>query len=269
MTDLATYVTALQQTWDGMLSACTNLLPAQWDLPTDLPGWSVKDNVSHIAGLEQILLGNPQPADHPLPDDLPHVRNDAGRFMEVAVDIRRPVPGAEVLAEFRDVTRQRLAALRALPESALEEETQGFFGPWKLRHMLGIRTFDCWTHEQDVRRALGHPGGLSSVAADISRRRLLLGLTRLAEDVPAAAGRTVVVTTTGALPSVSTLRLGEDRSSADGAVDSPDVAFTLDFETFLRLGAGRVAYDAVAPSVEIAGDVELGAELARNFAVTP
>lgn len=269
MTDLATYVTALAQTWDGVLSACANLLPAQWDLPTDLPGWSVKDNVSHIAGLEQILLGNPQPADHVLPESLPHVRNDAGRFMEVAVDLRRPVPGDAVLAEFRSATRQRLDALRALPESALDEEAQGLFGRMPLGRMLGIRTFDCWAHEQDIRRALGHPGGLSSAAAEISRRRLLLGLTGLAEDVPAAAGKTFVVVTTGAIASESTLRLGEPASYDDGAVADPDVAMTVDFETFVRLGTGRVTFDAVSSSVSLAGDVSLGAELARHLAVTP
>jgi uncharacterized protein (TIGR03083 family) len=269
MTDLATYVTALEQTWQGMSSAVTNLEPAQWDAPTDLPGWSVKDNVAHVAGLESLLLGNPYPTDHVLPD-YPYLRHDAGRFMEVPVDVRRPLPGSTVVAELRSVCAARLEALRALPASALDDEVTGFMGrPMKLAHLLGIRAFDCWTHEQDVRRALGHPGGLSSVAAEVSRRRLLLALTGLAEDVPAASGRVVVVETTGAIPSVSTLRLGPDGSYVSGDAESPDVRACLDFETFMRLGTGRVAFDAVSDEVALSGDVALGEQLMRNLAVTP
>jgi uncharacterized protein (TIGR03083 family) len=269
VTDLATYVTALEQTWHGMSSAVTNLEPAQWDAPTDLPGWSVKDNVAHVAGLESLLLGNPYPTDHEVPD-YPWLRHDAGRFMEGPVDVRRPLPWHELLAEFRTVTAARLDALRALPASAIDDEVTGFMGrPMKQAYMLGIRAFDCWAHEQDVRRALGHPGGMSSVAAEVSRRRLLLALTGLAEDVPAAAGRVVVVETTGAIPSESTLRLGPAASYADGPVAEPDVRVSLDFETFMKLGTGRVAYDAVASSVDVSGDVALGAELLRNLAVTP
>jgi len=209
MTDLATYVAGLADTWDGLATAVTGLSPAEWDRPTDLPGWSVKDNVSHVVGVELVLLGEPVPA-HTLPEDLPHVRNEFGAFMEVAVDLRRPVPGESVLAELRDVTERRLKTLRALDDSALDDEFPGPFGhPTKLRHLLGIRVFDCWAHEQDVRRALGLPRSLGGVAADLSRRRLLLALTGLAADVPVVAGKTVVVATTGARETVATLTYGD------------------------------------------------------------
>ena len=59
------------------------------DLPTDCPGWSVRDHVAHVSGLEAIIYGFPQPAHAPDWAALPHVRNDAGRFMEVDVDLRR------------------------------------------------------------------------------------------------------------------------------------------------------------------------------------
>jgi uncharacterized protein (TIGR03083 family) len=268
MTDLATYVAALEQCWQGVASACTNLTPAQWDGPTDLSGWSVKDNVSHIVGVEAHLLGEPQP-DHTLPEGLPHVTNEFRHFMEVQVDVRRYEPGDVVLGEFRDVTKRRLEVLRGYTEDQLDVEMPGIFGPAKLRHILAIRVFDCWTHEQDVRRALGHPGGLDTPGAHLSLRRLLHALTGLAEDVPAAAGRTLVVTTTGAVPSVSTLRFGEDKSYADGDTAGADARITADFETFLRIGTGRVAYDDVSDEVRLEGDTALAAELLRHASVTP
>ncbi|HWL35317.1 MAG TPA: maleylpyruvate isomerase family mycothiol-dependent enzyme [Frankiaceae bacterium] len=260
-TSLATYVDALAETWSSLASVCSGLSPAEWETPTELPGWSVKDNVSHVVGVELFLLGEPYPP-HVVPD-LPHIRNDAGRWVEVPVDLRRPVPGASVLAELSDVTARRLAELRALDEPALEETVRGVMDfPMKLKHLLGMRVFDSWAHEQDVRRALGRPGGLTSAAAILSRRRLLLAMSGL---VPSAAGRVVVLETTGALPSVATLTLGA--SYVDGAADAPDVRLVMDFETFVRLGTGRVAY---APGlVSIAGDEGLAEAFLGAMAITP
>ena len=255
-------VAALESTWSGLSGACAGLSEAEWHLPTDLPGWTVKDNVSHVVGIERLLLGEPFPT-HELPADLPHVRHDAGRFMEVAVDLRRPVPGADVLAELRSVTAARLDALRALPESALTEPTPWFFGGERpLEAVLSIRVFDCWAHEQDVRRAVRRPGGLSSPAAHVSLARILRGLSTLAEDVPAAAGTSMLVTTTGALETASTVSFG------DGDAE-PAVRVVVDFETFVRIVCGRVTYDAVAATVALSGDVALGEELLRNAALTP
>jgi uncharacterized protein (TIGR03083 family) len=267
MTGLATYVAGLAETWEGLAAAVAGLSPAEWDRATDLPGWSVKDNVSHVVGVELLLMGEPFPA-HTLPDDLPHVRNEFGRFMEVAVDLRRPVPGESVLAELRDVTERRLKSLRALDDAALDEEVPGPTGrPTKLRHVLGIRVFDCWAHEQDVRRALGLPRSLSGVAADLSRRRLLLGLTGLASSVPAVTGKTVVIATTGAVASVATLTYGDAPRFAEGDSEACDVRVVADLETLMLLGTGRVTY---APGlVSVSGDVTLGEALLREFAITP
>jgi uncharacterized protein (TIGR03083 family) len=268
MTDLATYVSALAETWEGLESAVTGLSPADWDRPTDLPGWSVKDNVSHVVGVELVLLGEPYPSSHVLPESMPHVRNEVGRYMEVPVDLRRALPGESVLAELRDVTERRLKMLRVLDESNADDEVRGFLGrPTRLRHLLGLRAFDCWAHEQDVRRALGLPRSLSGTAADVSRRRLLLALTGLAEDVPEVAGKTVVIATTGALASAATLTYADPPSYVEGDTEVSDVLVRADFETVMLLGTGRVPY--TRGLVSISGDVALGEALVRNFAVTP
>lgn len=264
---IETYVAALAEVWDGLAAAVDGITESQWCLPTDLPGWSVKDNVAHLSSIEGLLAGEPYPSDHVLPDDLPHVRHEFARYMEVLVDVRRAWPGSAVLAELRDVTARRLAHLRTLTDADLDTEVSGELGnPLVLGAMLPRRVFDSWTHEQDVRRALGLPRALTTAGADISRQRLLRGLTTLGEDVPDVVGRTVVIETTGAMPSVSTLTY-DPPLYADGDAPDADVRFTIDVETFLRLGAGRVAYD---PSlVTIDGDVALGEALAKAFAITP
>lgn len=262
-TSLATYVTALDETWSSLLSVCAGLSEAEWDTPTELPGWSVKDNVSHVVGVELFLAGEPFP-EHVV-GDLPHIRNDAGRWVEVPVDLRRPLPGASVLGELRAVTELRLKELGALDEAALEDTVRGVMDfPMKLKHLLGMRVFDSWAHEQDVRRALGRPGGLTSAAAVLSRRRLLLAMSGLG----VGDGRVVVVETTGALPSVpsvATLTIGS--SYVDGDSDAADARLVMDFETFVRLGTGRAAY---APGlVSVSGDAALAGDFLGAMAITP
>ncbi len=265
MNDVASYVSALAGTWAGLDAAVASLSEDEWCAPTDLPGWSVKDNVSHVVGVELILLGEPYPSAHVLPEGLDHLRSDVARFMEVPVDLRRSRSGASVLAELRSVVSRRLAALSS-PGLTLETEVPGILGrPTTLGALLPLRVFDCWTHEQDVRRALGLPRSLTSPAALVSRARLLRGLTTLGEDVPRALGRSMVVSTTGAVTSVATVPFAEGFAWSEGASPDADVRVTCDFETFLLLGTGRVHH----ADVLIEGDVALGRELVRVFAVTP
>src|SRR3712207_8937449 len=94
-------VDALETTWTSLDAVCADLPDDAWRLPTECPGWSVQDNVSHITGLERRMLGEPQP-DHQPPADLAHVRNSVGQMTEVAVDLRRSWPPARVLEEFRE-----------------------------------------------------------------------------------------------------------------------------------------------------------------------
>src|ERR1700690_2342682 len=88
----------LTEVWASIVVACGELDEEQWDRPTDCPGWTVKDQVSHLIGIEQALLGQPSPP--PLSDVPAHVLNPFGEMNEAWVEARRRVPGPEVLAEF-------------------------------------------------------------------------------------------------------------------------------------------------------------------------
>lgn len=262
-TDLATYIRAFECTWQGLIEVCERLTDAQWAGPTDLPGWSVQDNVSHIVAEEAYQLGDPMP-EHVLASDLAHVKSDFAREIELPIDFRRSHPGTAVLAELRDVTSRRLDVLRGFRDEQLDQEVEFAGRVMPLRSALGIRAFDCWIHEQDVRRAVGAPGGLEDPGAVLTQARLLRALSRVAQEVPAASGRTVVLATSGPNAADAVLCSGAGPSGA-----APDVRITMPFETFVRLATGRVAYDAVAGEVSFEGDAALGAELCRHFAVTP
>ena len=96
-------------------------------VPTGCPGWTVRDHVAHITDIESILIGRMR-VEHTVPEGLPYIRNDPGAFMEIGVDTRRSVSLTDLLAEYRDVTSQRLARLEGLEDSQLDEMGRGLFG---------------------------------------------------------------------------------------------------------------------------------------------
>jgi uncharacterized protein (TIGR03083 family) len=267
--DVPELLDALQETWESTIDACTGLTEADWDRPTGCPGWSVKDNLSHIVGLERELHGEPIPPDD-LPDHIEHVTGPAGRHMELAVAARRDRPGDEVLAEMRAFSAERLAALRALPQEEWEGTTPGPMGSeLPAAGFLGIRVFDCWAHEQDIRRALGRPGGLDGLAARVSRDRVASGLGYvLVKKAGVPDGTTVALHLTG--PSSATFGARVEGGRGDVSDEAPAeaaVAIHIPFAEFMALACGRS--DADAGTAEIEGDADLGNRILSALAVTP
>jgi len=108
----ATQVTdLLEETWRSTIEVGHDLQPDEWQLPSECPGWTVKDHVSHVIGTERVLQGLPRSdADPGAPT---HVKNTVGEFNEREVELRRPRAGADVLAELEELVELRLATLRA------------------------------------------------------------------------------------------------------------------------------------------------------------
>lgn len=104
-----------------------------------MPGWTVKDQLSHLVDYEARALGRPASGHEPGP--LPHVKNKMGRANEVGVDARRAMSGAAVLDEFRQVTAGRLAQLRRLTHDDLATQTATPAGPATVADMLTLRLF--------------------------------------------------------------------------------------------------------------------------------
>ena len=60
---------ALAETWGALAEVCHELSDTEWALPTECPGWDVKDQLSHLIGIEQAIMGEPAPEwDGPLGD---------------------------------------------------------------------------------------------------------------------------------------------------------------------------------------------------------
>lgn len=148
---------ALAETWGSLAEACDQLSATEWALPTECPGWDVKDQLSHLIGIERSLLGEAAPEWDGPPG--PHVRNDVAAMNERWVAVRRPLPGSLVRTEFLEVTRARLAELERRSDDEWAAVGWSPVGEVPYAVFMEVRAFDSWVHEQDARRALDRPGG--------------------------------------------------------------------------------------------------------------
>ena len=258
-------VSQLATTWSSIADLCAELSEEEWKRPTGCPGWSVQDQLSHLIDFEAFALGRPRP-DHSV-GDLSNARNDMGKMNEIGVDFRRPRSGAEVLAEFEEVTAARLERLAALTEEKLDEETTTPIGPGTVRDLLTLRNMDTWSHEQDIRRALGRPGHTSGPEVDDA-------IAYWAQFLPYAVGKlagapegTTAVFLIGEHRPVAVEVVDGRGRAATEIPDSPTVRLRMDSGAFAALVGART--DARPDDVEVTGDQELGRTIAAHLGFLP
>jgi uncharacterized protein (TIGR03083 family) len=271
MTD-ASRLAELVETWRQAIAEFVALardIPEdQWHRPTDLEGWSVKDNVAHTAHLEAVLAGAPEEST-PV-DEAPHIRDLTGLYTEQGVLARRDRDMAELADEIETSAATRHAQLQADPPTdgrSAPPKTPGD-APWTYERLLSNRPLDVWMHEQDIRRAIGRPGSFDTPAARHTIATFGAALPMVVgKRVAPPAGTTVRVDVPEAGQSW-TVAIGDDgRAAMVGAADAPTVRITLGAEDFIVLAGGRRGVDATSPEVE--GDAELGAAVLASLAVTP
>ena len=264
-------VDLMETVWQSISSLCAHLSPEQWAAQTECPGWSVQDQVAHLVGSECRLLGRPAPAHEPA--DTSHVQNEVGQSNEVPVDYRRQFSGADVLAEFREITAERLGVLHGMSEADFAAETDNPLGRGPYTDLLAIRIYDAWVHEQDMRRTLGIPGHLAGPVAQHAYGRTEMAMPFVVgRKVRPDDGATVVFDITGDVGGTIALNMDGGRAHRmDAAPASPTVRLAMGLEPFNALGTGRwTAEKALADgSVAITGDHALGERIVgeMNFMI--
>jgi uncharacterized protein (TIGR03083 family) len=262
-------VDQLEAVWASIDELASGLSAAEWDAPTECPGWSVKDNLSHLIGIESMSLGRTAP-ERDIGDPA-HIKNDIGRANEMWVDNLRDRTGPEVLEEFRAVTAERTAGLRALDEAGFSADSWTPAGPGTVRDLIPFRTFDSWVHEQDMRRAVDRPGDLDGPAARAAFERVAgrMGYV-VGKKVAPPDGTSVVFDLDGPLAAPLAVAVVNGRAQV---LDAPPAAATVRLamsdETFCRLACGRIDPAAARGDgrVVVTGDAELGRRVteAMNF----
>jgi uncharacterized protein (TIGR03083 family) len=256
----------LEETWRSTIDVCRQLSDDAWDQPTECPGWTVKDHVSHLIGTERMLQGlSASEAD---PGSVDHVKNPIGEFNEREVALRRDRSGAEVLAELEELTALRIETLRNGDEPYFAQERVTPTGPGTMLDFLSIRILDSWVHEQDIRRAVGRPGHLTGGPAEHTIDRLLRTIPLVVGKRAAAPeGSTSVLILTG--PAERTVSVvveaGRAKVVDPGSAGPAAVTLSMDSETFVVLAVGRRTAADQADRITIVGDAELGQAIAENL----
>jgi uncharacterized protein (TIGR03083 family) len=264
-----TVVDHLVEVWTSLVASCDGIRPGQWDLGTDCPGWTVKDQLAHVIGVERMVMGEGAPP--PLGSVPDHVRNEFAALNEQWIEARRQRPGSEVLAELVAVTERRTHALRSLPADRFDVMGWGPAGQVPYREFLTSRVLDGWVHEQDVRRALGRPGGRNGAGEATALDRCADTMAYVVgKRVGPPDGTVVCFTVTGVLGRQLPVFMSAGRAAVAPASGPPraTTTLTMDQETFWRLGFGRVdpAKVLAAGQVRVGGEHSLGHRVLESMA---
>lgn len=263
----------LVEAWSASASSVLDLLTTlsedDFATATDLPGWTVRDIVAHLAHLESELAGGePVLADESeIPAD---ARDDAFRsYTERGVAARRSRSTAELLAELTSAVDRLRTTLDAPEPPAPPASFPRPGRTWE--PLLRDRTFDFWMHEQDIRRALDREGGWDSPGALLSIATLRAAIPYVVgKKVRPPAGSTIAITIEGTdWADTVTVNVGDDgraREVAAGA-EAPDAGLTMTAQDFVLAGGGR--RDPATLEVEVTGDTDLARRVLTSLAVTP
>lgn len=266
--ELAGYVEIWWEAVDSFVRLLESVPEEEWSTPTDLPGWDVRACAAHTAHLEAVLAGAPEEtADIGEPE---HVTGLMGMYTEIGVANRREASADAIITEIREATTRRHTALLADPPTDGDARPEVVFGgvPWSWRTLLRNRPLDVWMHEQDVRRAVGRPGGVDTEPARHTAEYLAESLGYvLAKKAQAPAGTTLVLEMAGSAPYA--FEVGEDRRgrALEAPPAEPTVRLRTDRESFIMLAGGRRPVED--GRVQVEGDQALGARVVDSMATTP
>lgn len=216
MTDVRHLVADLRSEQEALDDVVAAISPERWALPTPSAGWSIADQIEHLAYFEGAAAQAIQDPD----------RFSASAELLLAspdfdaVTLNRTATGAELLEQWRR-KRTRLVSLI----ESLEPGTRiPWYGPpMSVNSFLTARLMETWAHGQDVVEALGVARQPTDRLAHIVRMGFVTrGWTYANRDLqqPSAAVRLELDA-----PSGTTWREGPD--DAEETITGPAIDFCL------------------------------------------
>lgn len=179
------------------------LSDADWQRPTPAAGWSVHDQIWHLARFDDTAataIRDPEALDA----DRERVRRDPRALEQEAVDEGRRLDAPEVLRRWREGRARFREATAAAPRGRVD-----WFGQEMSVTSLGTaRLMETWAHGLDVRDALGHPPAVADRlrhVAFLACRALPFSFAVRGREVPEEPVRVEL-----ALPSGATFAFGPE-----------------------------------------------------------
>jgi uncharacterized protein (TIGR03083 family) len=257
---MADYIGAHEQLFGAYNDLCGRLSVEEMATQSLCPDWDVRSVITHVVGVETVLDGWAPSVEVPPPF------KDLGTFEAEVGGLSQP----DLATRIAEVTDSRLADLKGLDPSILDEPSITPAGVATYGRFLQVRVFDLWVHARDNANPLGEPTDNSGFAAATA-------LQEVDDAIGYIVGKKIGLPE--GMSIVFHIGDGVDRDIAavvDGratrveSVESPDVEVTTDVETFVMLAGGRIDPQAQidAGKISWSGDEQWGETAARNLAYT-
>ncbi len=248
------------------LALLRDLDSSQFDAPTALPGWRVREVVAHLISTDRAALtGSILPAVF-LAKNTDKV--EAWNERQVPKWANRPVP--ELLMGLDRWGRRFVRLAAALPAAAYRPRLPSPWGRGPLGIYIWVRAYDEWIHRQDIRRALGMPDEDIDVEAASEFLLTAVGLQTI-HRLDGAKGRLVLDLEGVALPEwnfdLATKEFGPNGSGSPPA--DATVRIVAPAPAFLMAAAGRDRFDDLRGNgtIRVDGDEELAARFLSTLRI--
>lgn len=150
MVDLPALTEDLRSEHEDLDTIVSSIGAERWDIDTPAPGWSVRDQISHLAFFdEQASLATTDP--EKFLADLAAV-TDADAFMNDPLRAARSREPDAVLEWWR---KERSALLVAFRAADPRQRIPWFGPPMSPASFISARLMETWAHGQDIADALG------------------------------------------------------------------------------------------------------------------
>jgi uncharacterized protein (TIGR03083 family) len=253
----------------GALSSCYRQLSdlidglgaGDWGVRSLCPDWTVREVVTHLAGVEHALTGW-LPASG---DEWPPFEK-IGAYLEQWAE----QPNDDLAADVTGILDTRATELAAMSEEDFALAMMSPVGPASYHRFMEVRVFDFWVHQRDITGPLGIETDDTGLAAEITLDEIERSLGYIVgKKIGLDDGLGIAFHLTG--PVQRDLYAAVDgRAAPVGHLDDPTATLTTDSLTFVLLACGRIDPQQVIDDGTItwSGDQEWGEKAARNLAFT-
>jgi uncharacterized protein (TIGR03083 family) len=231
---------AFIKTASELATMLDTLTSDDWAAPTGVEGASVRELVAHLLGVERYVLGQLGQG----PSFVAPRREDHFAVSQAAAaDIAGATGPATARAWWHEVTR----LIAVCGELDPQHEVAYHHLAGSVRGMLVVRTFELWTHDDDIRRAINRPPNpldadrLALMSSDLMNV-LNLGMALSGTTQP---GRTARINFMG--PGGGTYDIALSPGEIAGL---PDITITTTALELCRLASNRLSLELIDLAVD-------------------
>ena len=259
--DRESSLTALDNCFTDFSNLISSFEEKDWGVQSLCPDWDIRGVVTHLASVENLLLGwFPQSAEEWPPFEM------MDEFKSQASNLS----SSELLEKTLNILELRKKELSTLGDSTWNAECMTPVGPATYGRFMNVRVFDFWVHQRDMTMPLGIDTEDDGLHAEITLDEVHGSLGYIAgKKIGLEDGMSIAFQLTGAIERTLYAEVDGRAKVVDG-IDDPTVTISADMRSFIMLACGRVDPQQEIDSGRISwsGDDFWGEKAARNLRYT-